>query len=716
MKSIFRLILFVGLSSVLLGQSRQDCLQCHAEKSLTMERNGKEVSIAVDESVLNHSPHAKLACVACHTGFDPANLPHKANIQPVNCITCHQAAPLAHKFHPQMAKANGRNGSKDVSCKGCHGKHDVVSPKVPGSKFFSANLVTACGSCHTGVKEPFVQSSHGKALAAGVQGAPNCFQCHTNDITKVRPGRDSVQVKIAQEHVCLSCHLDNPDVRKRMSPSGGFIAAYDQSVHGKALRGGKAKAANCVDCHGSHTMLKGSESASPVNKQNIPATCAKCHPAIAKQFNESVHGIAVKAGKVEAPVCTNCHGEHNIMKHSDPNAPVAAGNVSQQVCSPCHSSMKLSQKYGLASDRFQTFQDSYHGLAMKGGALEVANCASCHGSHYIMRSTDSTSTIFPANLAKTCGQCHKGANAKFASGTVHLKSTSKEEPLLYWVATAYIILIVSTIGVMGLHNAADFVRKAKRKLKIRRGEILEEQVGHHLYLRMTRNERFQHGALLLSFSTLVVTGFMLRFPDAWWVIRIRDLSSMAFDTRGVVHRIAAAVMIAASLFHLYYIVFTQRGRELVRDLWFRLQDINDAVAVVKYNFGFSSQKPKFGRFSYIEKSEYWALVWGTIVMGMTGFIMWFDNTFIGAFGKLGYDVARLIHYYEAWLATLSIIVWHFYYVIFNPDTYPINLAFWNGHLSEHEMAEEHPLELEAIKKKELEEQLREELLQKGMHT
>jgi cytochrome b subunit of formate dehydrogenase len=167
-------------------------------------------------------------------------------------------------------------------------------------------------------------------------------------------------------------------------------------------------------------------------------------------------------------------------------------------------------------------------------------------------------------------------------------------------------------------------------------------------------------------------------------------------------------MLSASLFHVYYIVLTQRGRELVRDLWFRIQDINDAVAVLKFNFGFSQKKPKFGRFSYIEKSEYWALVWGTIVMGITGFIMWFDNTFIGAFGKLGYDVSRLIHYYEAWLATLAIVVWHLYYVIFNPDTYPINLAFWNGNLSEQEMAEEHPLELEAIKKRELEELQREE--------
>jgi formate dehydrogenase gamma subunit len=299
---------------------------------------------------------------------------------------------------------------------------------------------------------------------------------------------------------------------------------------------------------------------------------------------------------------------------------------------------------------------------------------------------------------------------------VHIKSARTEEPLLYWVTTLYLTLIIGTIGGMLVHNVADFVKKSKRKLAIRRGEMQEEHLGHHLYLRMTKSERLQHGALLVSFFTLVLTGFMLRFPDAWWVKTIREFSLIAYDTRGVVHRVAAVVMLSAGLFHLYYVAATQRGRALIRDLLFRLQDIRDMAAVVRYNFGFSKVKPKFGRFSYIEKSEYWALVWGTVVMAITGFIMWFDNSFIGLLGKLGYDLSRVVHYYEAWLATLAILVWHIYYVIFNPDAYPINIAFWNGHLSEHEMAEEHPLELEAIKKKELEEQLREQSSQKGTQS
>jgi cytochrome b subunit of formate dehydrogenase len=145
------------------------------------------------------------------------------------------------------------------------------------------------------------------------------------------------------------------------------------------------------------------------------------------------------------------------------------------------------------------------------------------------------------------------------------------------------------------------------------------------------------------------------------------------------------------------VVFTARGRRLIRDLWWTRQDVRDAVGTVRYNLGLSSEKPPVGRFGYVEKSEYWALVWGTALMAVTGIVMWFDNTFIGLLTKLGYDVSRAIHFYEAWLATLAILVWHIYFVVFNPDVYPMNAAWLTGTLSEREMEEEHPLELERLR-------------------
>jgi cytochrome b subunit of formate dehydrogenase len=159
-------------------------------------------------------------------------------------------------------------------------------------------------------------------------------------------------------------------------------------------------------------------------------------------------------------------------------------------------------------------------------------------------------------------------------------------------------------------------------------------------------------------------------------------------------------MVAASLYHIYYVSFTSRGRQLIKDLLPRYQDLKDAIGIAKFNLGISKEKPKLDRFSYVEKAEYWALVWGTIVMSVTGVIMWFDNIFMGLLTKLGWDIARTIHYYEAWLAFLAIVVWHFYFVIFNPDVYPMNVAWWKGTISEEEMADEHPKEYERIKERE----------------
>ena len=695
------LILSISLLTTPLGaQTSEDCLLCHSDSELAMEKNSGEVSLYVEESILKRSPHARFSCIACHTGFDPESIPHKENIKPVNCMTCHKDVRRTHAFHPQMARATGTDGSPDVSCKSCHGTHNVVSPSNPGSTFHASRISETCGTCHDPVRDAFIHSAHATARLEGVEGTPTCLTCHQNDLTRERPGRTKQQLKVTQEKMCLSCHLDDPQVRARTSPSAGFIAAYEHSVHGAALLAGNSEAANCVDCHGSHEVNKGANPSAKVHRQNIPVTCGTCHTDIAGEFSISIHGQAASRGVKDAPVCTDCHGEHNILSPSDPMSPVAPLNVSGQVCSPCHSSVALTEKYGINADRFKTFSDSYHGLAIRAGSVEAANCASCHGAHTILPSSSPASSVHKENLAQTCGGCHPGANERFAIGKVHVTTAREEEPILYWIETAYIILIVSIIGGMAVHNAADFIKKSRHKMRIRRGEIHVEPPSRSLYLRMTLSERFQHGSLLVSFILLVITGFMLRYPDAWWVASIRGLSDSIFDLRGLIHRIAAVVIVAASLYHMYYLAFTKRGRELLRNLLPGLQDARDAVAVLKYNFGYSNVKPKFGRFTYIEKSEYWALVWGTAIMALTGVVMWFDNTFMGLFTKLGWDIARTIHFYEAWLATLAIIVWHFYYVIFNPDTYPMNMAWLTGNLTETEMAEEHPLELEKMKKNE----------------
>ncbi len=196
------------------------------------------------------------------------------------------------------------------------------------------------------------------------------------------------------------------------------------SVHGQAVKHGNDDAATCTDCHGGHRNDEGIESiiarGQKERRRHVRPVPSRCGFT---QYKESIHGRAVAKGVSESATCTDCHGEHNILSPKDARSPVAAKNVSSQVCSPCHASVKLTQKYGLESDRFQSFADSYHGLAGRAGSVEVANCASCHGVHDIKPSSDSTSRISKANLARTCGTCHPGANENFTKGQVHVIAT-----------------------------------------------------------------------------------------------------------------------------------------------------------------------------------------------------------------------------------------------------------------------------------------------------
>lgn len=696
--SLFFVLIILSFAINSYGQENDDCLMCHSDTELTMEKNGKEISLHLDEKVFDSSVHSNLNCTACHAKFDPESFPHAENLTPRSCLSCHTGAGTKHSFHPRMLTSNAESKTKDVYCAGCHGIHDVISPKSTLSKWTNQKLANSCGDCHKEEKEKFLTSGHFKAFNEEVLGAPTCLNCHRSPIAKIHEPSDSINVKISQEKLCLSCHLDDPNIRSRTGPSAGFITMYEESVHGYALTHGNAKAANCVDCHNSHDIMSSRFPGSATFKSNIPNICAKCHNEIADEYKQSSHGTAIVRGNMDSPVCTDCHGQHNILKHDDPKSPVSFRNVSREVCSPCHSSVRLAEKYGIESNRFKTFSDSYHGLAIAGGSLEVANCASCHGVHNIKPSTDPSSKIHKDNLAETCGTCHPGANVNFTIGRIHITRADKTEPIIYFIATLYISMIITVVGGMFLHNAIDFFRKSKIKKMKQRGLIREEIHGHALYLRMSLNERIQHIVMAGSFILLVITGFMLSYPNSWWVTHIRDISIDAFIYRSLIHRIAAVLMVSVSLYHIFYISFIPRGRQLVKDLFPRLQDFKDAFDVAKFNLGLSKDKPRLDRFSYVEKAEYWALVWGTIIMSITGFIMWFDNVFIGVLTKLGWDIARTIHYYEAWLAFLAIVVWHFYFVIFNPNVYPMSIAWLKGTITEEEMADEHAIELERIKR------------------
>ncbi len=221
------------------------------------------------------------------------------------------------------------------------------------------------------------------------------------------------------------------------------------------------------------------------------------------------------------------------------------------------------------------------------------------------------------------------------------------------------------------------------------------------YLRMTLNERVQHLNLAINFTILVITGFALSYSTAFWVSPIAE-TPLGMTFRGFLHRLCGVATVTLGGYHLLYLAFTGRGRQIAKDMIPGLKDAKDLIETLKNNFYINRPAKilKMPRFNFREKLEYLGLIWGTIVMTVTGFILWFKTEWLQFFPLWSWDVARAIHFYEAILATLTIIVWHFYSVVFNPDVYPMSWAWVTGDLNEHEMEEEHGLELEKIKARE----------------
>ena len=683
----------------------ETCLDCHDDPEMTLDRDGIEISLSVSADEFAGTPHEDFDCGDCHAGLDEDDLPHADPIPPavVSCLDCHGDLAAAHAFHPGFGEPDEETVLEEgIRCDSCHGRHHIPAVEAEDFPFTAERQTSKCGTCHEEESIKYLHCAHSRALEAGVENAPACLDCHTAELVVDSRGMDPARHKAQLADFCISCHVDDPQVSGQTLYGTPFITSYANSVHGKALYEGNENAPTCIDCHDSHSVARASDVDSPVNRGRVVASCSQCHPGAAEEYLHSIHAEVLAKGYLDAPVCTDCHGEHNILAHTDPNSPVAPVNMAEQVCGNCHGSVRLAERYGLDSKKLETFEDSFHGLASRGGAVEVVNCGSCHGYHDVRTSDDPESLVNPRNLARTCGQCHEGANQRFAMGKVHVSlDTHSQEPALYWIATIYIWGIVLIVGTMFVHNVMDFVHKVREKAKAHWHHHLYEPAPgkpHRLYLRMTVNERIQHASVALSFVVLVITGFMLRYPDAWWVVALRDLNSNIFEWRGVTHRIAGVIMCLAGIWHIVYLAGTARGRQLIRDLWPRVKDVRDMIGILRFNLGLSRKRPQFARFSYMEKAEYWALIWGSLVMSITGFLLWYENTTIGLLTKLGFDISRTIHFYEAVLATLSIIVWHFYFVIFNPDVYPMNLSWLTGRMSEEEMETEHPLELERIKK------------------
>lgn len=257
---------------------------------------------------------------------------------------------------------------------------------------------------------------------------------------------------------------------------------------------------------------------------------------------------------------------------------------------------------------------------------------------------------------------------------------------------------------------------APEQESIKQTEIKEKQEQPKYFIRFGKNFRFQHIVLLISTIMLILTGVPLKFPKNSLSQFVIELFGGAAGARSV-HHFFALGLIFIGIYHLIYSFWSSRGRKDFYELLPSLKDFSNLFNQLKYYLGFRKEKVKYGRFSYVEKFDYWAVYWGLIMMIGTGTVMWlFQGKFEPlVFGEIDlsfgpeiitnslYAIAREMHSDEALLATLVIIGWHFYNVHLNPHKFPMSKVWLNGKMTEKEMLEEHPLEYEEIIKKQQEE-------------
>ncbi len=621
---------------------------------------------------------AAVAVCLCPSGFLLASPPQAVPLQESQpCLPCHETPELfrgredasALVVTPDSLAESAHGG---LPCTACHQELAVPHPDEPPR--------ARCTPCHEDIVARYAVSVHGYAEHRGYPRAPSCTTCHGNhDILPARDPRSPTH-KVRVPETCARCHGEAGLRTRELVRLPAPFQAYARSVHGRGTARGMAAAASCADCHAVHDLKGPADPASRIAPQNVAATCGQCHPDIQIDYEYSIHGRALRAGIGDSPTCTDCHGEHLILAAQDPDAPICGARQAMEACGRCHDDPVIVEKYGLRTGVVPTYLDSYHGWASRTGCEIAATCIDCHGAHRVLPADHPESTVNVANVALTCGRCHEGADSTFAASYDHAALTLAENPVNRIVRRIYLILIAGVIGGMVLHN---LVILNYYLLKRKEAEEAGPQV-----VRFTPSELVQHLLLTLSFTVLVVTGFALRFPDAWWV---QWLAGMGMDEalRSTVHRIAAVVLLGTGAYHLYEILLTERGRKALRDMIPDLRDLRDLAGNLAFHLRRTSERPRFRRFDYTQKAEYWALVWGTVIMALTGFILWFPTWAARILPALVVPVAQTIHYYEAWLATLAIIVWHLFFVVLHPDVYPMHWAWLTGKIGAASAREHH---------------------------
>jgi cytochrome b subunit of formate dehydrogenase len=591
---------------------------------------------------------------------------------------------------------------------------------VIGSPVLAAGLDNAsCLSCHDtshdAINVPIIidgeedereltqvdPKKYSKSVHKGMQ----CLDCHKEIVDSQAKHKID---KSAPKADCITCHQDLWAKAKQAGKSTpGLelvkqnIEAYKKSFHAKPDKDipGKPMAA-CGECHSSHSFNvppKGSEARNAWH-QSIPETCgSSCHEDQLEIYTDSIHGTELlKKGNLKAAVCTDCHSAHSVTGTS--NDAFKLKNV--ETCGNCH------------KEQIETYTDTYHGQVNKLGYTYTAKCVDCHDSHGIRAKDDPKSKVHPDNRMKTCQKCHDGtkpgiplATAGFASFAPHANAHDFDKyPQVYVVTKFMIWLLIGVFAFFWLHSALWYYREWRERKLFKteahvRTEGLDLPAGKH-FERFAWGWRVGHLFFAITTMTLVLTGSTALFADSAWAPTVAKLFGGP-QVLGLIHRVAAGAFIGIFFIHLIYVMqkllrtpnFKWFGPDSLVPNW---KDLDDMIGMFKWFFG-KGPKPRFERWTYFEKFDYWAVFWGVNVIGWSGMMLAFPHVTATYLPGWVFNVATIVHGEEAFLAAVFLFTVHFFNNHFRPNKLPPpDVVMFTGTQSLEEFRHEHPAQYQRL--------------------
>ncbi|MDH3628366.1 MAG: cytochrome C, partial [Acidobacteriota bacterium] len=465
---------------------------------------------------------------------------------------------------------------------------------------------------------------------------------------------------------------------------GPVLDEYMGSVHARALLvKGLVSAPSCSDCHGAHDIWPRSDDRSSFARSNVPATCGTCHQYILETWREeSAHGIAWAGGE-KSPVCTTCHQSHDVVP---PNIGDARLKMPED-CGTCH------------EGRYTSYNHNFHGEATNLGMLAAATCSDCHTPHSNLAAEDPRSSVHPDKLGETCGACHERVSGNFLAFEVHSEPSNFDgstHPAVNWTWFLMTTLLISVFVLFGIHDVLWFQRSI---VALIRGDIarVKNTPNEGVWVRRFRPvHMWLHVVVIVTFLVLAATGLPLKFHQSPWAQWVATLFGGVEMTR-LLHRLAAILTFGYAIFHLTHVirrVYVRKERTILwgwRSLVPQLRDLTEMFQHIRW-FLYMGPQPKFGRWTYWEKFDYFAVFWGVLIIGFSGLMLWFPWFFALFLPGWILNVAFIVHSDEALLATGFIFVFHFFHTHLRPGSFPLDPVMFIGAVPIERFKEERPAE------------------------